>query len=106
VVKNLQSACFGGTNFHLENDIEPRIKTGQIKIHNRYGHLRWMHLKVFLKLKKKPKTLSSRQKNPQKTQKTQKTPKNPLGCFFFKTRVFSNPVGRDSKSKTTPLQSG
>ncbi len=26
VVKNLQSACFGGTNFHLENDIEPRIK--------------------------------------------------------------------------------
>jgi hypothetical protein len=62
-----------------------------------------MHLKVFLKLKKKPKTLSSRQKNPQKTQKT---PKNPLGCFFFKTRVFSNPVGRDSKSKTTPLQSG
>jgi hypothetical protein len=36
VVKNLQSACFGGTNFHLENDIEPRIKTGQIKIHNKF----------------------------------------------------------------------
>ena len=32
VVKNLQSTCFGGTNFHLDNDIEPRIKTGQIKI--------------------------------------------------------------------------
>ena len=36
VVKNLQSACFGGTNFHLENDIEPRIKTGQIRIHNKF----------------------------------------------------------------------
>jgi hypothetical protein len=59
-----------------------------------------MHLKVFLKLKKKPKTLSSGQKKPKKTQKNQKNnnkkqqkkQKNPLGWVFFKkTRVFSNP---------------
>jgi hypothetical protein len=41
-----------------------------------------MHIKVFVKLKKTLKTLSSRQKNP----------KNPVGWVFFKkTRVFSNP---------------
>jgi hypothetical protein len=58
-----------------------------------------MHLKVFVKLKKALKTLSSghkkTQKNPKKTQKTTKktkNPKNPLGWFFFKTRVFSNPA--------------
>ena len=32
VVKNLQSDCFGGTTFHQDNDIEPRITTGQIRI--------------------------------------------------------------------------
>ena len=32
VVKNLQADCFGGTNFHTDNDIEPRITTGQIKL--------------------------------------------------------------------------
>jgi hypothetical protein len=54
-----------------------------------YNFKVWMHLKVFVKLKKTLKTLSSGQKNPkkpkktQKTQKTQKTPKNPLGWVFF-----------------------
>jgi hypothetical protein len=53
-----------------------------------------MHLKVFVKMKKTLKTLSSGQKKPQKTKKNpKKTQKNPLGwVFFFKTRVFSNPV--------------
>jgi hypothetical protein len=53
-----------------------------------------MHLKVFVKLKKNLKTLSTGQKNPKKPKKppkTQKKPKNPLGRFFFKKRVFSNP---------------
>ena len=36
VVKNLQAECFGGTSFHKDNDIEPRITTGQIKVHNKY----------------------------------------------------------------------
>ncbi len=36
-----------------------------------------MQLKVFLKLKKNPKPLSSGQKNHKKTQKTQKNPKKP-----------------------------
>jgi hypothetical protein len=56
-----------------------------------------MHLKVFLKLKKKTlKTLSSGQIYIYK--KKQKTPKNPkkrLGWFFFKTPVFSNPASRE-----------
>jgi hypothetical protein len=44
-----------------------------------------MHLKVFVKLKKTLKTLSS-------GQKTQKNPKKPAGLGFLKkTRVFSNP---------------
>jgi hypothetical protein len=56
-----------------------------------------MHLKVFVKLKKTLKTLSSGQKTqknpikPKKPQKNKKTQKTPLGWFFFKTRVFSNP---------------
>jgi hypothetical protein len=57
-----------------------------------------MHLKVFVKLKKALKTLSSGQKKPKNPKKTKKKPKNPknptnpLGWFFFKkTRVFSNP---------------
>jgi hypothetical protein len=54
-----------------------------------------MHLKVFLKLKKTLKTLSSGQKNPKKTKKPFKKPKKtkkPLGWFKKKkTRVFSNP---------------
>jgi hypothetical protein len=66
-----------------------------------------MHLKVFLKLKKNLKTLSSGQiyKKTKKTQKTPKKPKkqkkpkipkknqkNPLGWFKKKkNRVFSNP---------------
>ncbi len=36
VVKNLQAECFGGTNFHKDNDIETRITTGQIRIHNKF----------------------------------------------------------------------
>jgi hypothetical protein len=56
-----------------------------------------MHLKVFVKLKKKPKNPLVWAKKPKKTQKTQKTQKknqkNPLGWFFLKkTRVFSNPA--------------
>jgi hypothetical protein len=57
-----------------------------------------MHLKVFMKLKKPLKTLSSGQKNPKKPQKTQKNPKNPkkpkktqknpLGWVFFKKPGF------------------
>ncbi len=57
-----------------------------------------MHLKVFVKLKKTLKTLSSGQKNPKKpkeTQKTQKNPKkpkktqkNPLGWVFLKKPGF------------------
>jgi hypothetical protein len=35
-----------------------------------------MHLKVFLKLKKNPETLSSGQKNPKEPKKTKKTQKN------------------------------
>jgi hypothetical protein len=45
-----------------------------------------MHLKVFLKLKKNPKTLSSGQKKPKKPKKTQKTQKNPLGWVFLKKK--------------------
>jgi hypothetical protein len=56
-----------------------------------------MHLKVFVKLKKPLKTLSSGQKNPKnpkKTKKPKKTQKKPLGWVFFKkTRVFYNPGG-------------
>ncbi len=55
-----------------------------------------MHLKVFVKLKKPLKTLSSGQKTQKKTKKPKKkqeTQKNPLGWVFLKkTRVFSNPV--------------
>jgi hypothetical protein len=72
-----------------------------------------MHLKVFLKLKKTLKTLSSGQlfikkkqktpkkpKNPKKNKKKQKTQKNPLGWFFFlKTRVFSNPAWRSRRGR-------
>jgi hypothetical protein len=49
-----------------------------------------MHLKVFLKLKKTLKTLSSGQvyKNPQKTQKTPKTQKKPTGLGFLKKPAF------------------
>ena len=36
VVKNLQADCFGGTNFHKDNDIETRITTGQIKVHHKF----------------------------------------------------------------------
>jgi hypothetical protein len=49
-----------------------------------------MHLKVFVKLKKNLKTLSSGQKTPKnpkktkKTQKTQKKTKKPTGLVFLK----------------------
>ena len=36
VMKNLQADVFGGTTFHDDNDIQARIKTRQIKIHNRF----------------------------------------------------------------------
>ena len=36
VMKNLQADCFGGTTFHADNDIEARIKTGEIKIHGKF----------------------------------------------------------------------
>jgi hypothetical protein len=48
-----------------------------------------------LKLKKTLKTFSSGQiekKTKKKTKKTKNT-KNPLGLFFFKPWVFSNPAG-------------
>jgi hypothetical protein len=54
-----------------------------------------MHLKVFLKLKKNPKTLSSGPKKPKKTQKTQKKTKKTKkpkkthwAGFFFKPGFF------------------
>ena len=57
-----------------------------------------MHLRVFVKLKKTIKTLSSGQKNPKKPKKTQKNPKNPkktkktqknpLGWIFLKKPGF------------------
>jgi hypothetical protein len=61
-----------------------------------------MHLKVFLKLKKTLKTLSSGQiykktkktKKPKIPQKIPKKQKNPLAGFILKTRVFSNPAWR------------
>jgi hypothetical protein len=52
-----------------------------------------MHPKVFVKLKKTLKTLSSGQKTQKNPKKTQKTQKKPLGCFFFKPG-FSNPGQR------------
>ena len=36
VMKNLQADAFGGTTFHEDNDIQARIKTRQIKIHDKY----------------------------------------------------------------------
>ena len=36
VMKNLQVDCFGGTTFHVDNDIEARIKTGTISIQGKY----------------------------------------------------------------------
>jgi hypothetical protein len=54
-----------------------------------------MHPKVFVKLKKTLKTLSSGQKNPKKTKKTQKKPqkkkKNPLGWVLKKKTGFFQP---------------
>ncbi len=51
-----------------------------------------MHPKVFVKLKKTLKTLSSGQKKTKKTQKnqkkTKKTQKNPLGWAFLKKPRF------------------
>jgi hypothetical protein len=67
-----------------------------------------MHPKVFVKLKKTLKTLSSGKKNPKKPKKTQKkpqkpkknqkNPKKPTGLVFFfkKNRVFSNPANLGS----------
>jgi hypothetical protein len=58
-----------------------------------------MHLKVFVKLKKNLKTLSSGQKTqkypkkPQKSKKPKKNKKKPTGLGFLKKkRVFSNPA--------------
>ncbi len=53
-----------------------------------------MHLKVFLKLKKTLKTISSGQIYKKKQKKNLKTP---LGWFFFFKRVFSNPGYRPLK---------
>ena len=36
VMDNLQADCFGGTTFHYDNDIQARIKSRQIKLHNKY----------------------------------------------------------------------
>ena len=36
VMKNLQADAFGGTTFHDDNDIQARIKTKQVKIHNKF----------------------------------------------------------------------
>jgi hypothetical protein len=52
-----------------------------------------MHLKVFVKLKKTLKTLSSGQKNAKKPKKTHRA------GFFKKTRVFSNPGQKGTGSR-------
>ena len=36
VMENLQSECFGETTFHVDNDIETRIKAGTIRIHGKF----------------------------------------------------------------------
>ena len=36
VMKNLQADCFGGTTFHADNGIEPKIKDGTIILHGKY----------------------------------------------------------------------
>ena len=36
VMKNLQAPCFGGTTFHVDNDIETKIKSGTVTIHGRF----------------------------------------------------------------------
>jgi hypothetical protein len=51
----------------------------------------WMHLKIFLKLKKKPKSLSSGQIYEKKPKKKQKTQKKPLGWVFLKKPGFFQP---------------
>ncbi len=66
-----------------------------------------MHLKVFMKLKKNLKTLSSGQKtpkNPKKPKKTQKTPKNTKihwAGFLQKNTGFFQPWIKPTK----PIQS-
>jgi hypothetical protein len=53
-----------------------------------------MHLKVFVKLKKNLKTLSSGQNNPKKPKKNQKKQKNKKthwAGFFFKNPGFFQP---------------
>jgi hypothetical protein len=68
-----------------------------------------MHLKVFLKLKKNPKTLSSGQKKPKNLKKPknpkkkQKNQKNPLGWFLYikKPGFFPTlPPGRTLSAET------
>ena len=36
VMEHLQADCFGGTTFHYDNDVQSRIKSRQIKLHNKY----------------------------------------------------------------------
>ena len=36
VMKNLQAECFGGTTFHVDNGIEPKIKEGTVTIHGKF----------------------------------------------------------------------
>ena len=36
VMKHLQADCFGGTTFHVDNNIEPDMVKGEIKIHGKY----------------------------------------------------------------------
>jgi hypothetical protein len=56
-----------------------------------------MHLKVFVKLKKTLKTLSSGQKNPKKPKKTPKKPKKThwAGFFLKKTGFFPTLTATD-----------
>lgn len=36
VMDKLQADCFGGTTFHYDNDIQARLKSREIKLHNKY----------------------------------------------------------------------
>ena len=36
VMQDLQADCFGGTTFHVDNQIEAKIKEGVIKLHGKF----------------------------------------------------------------------
>ena len=50
VMEDLQTNCFGGTTFHVDNGIETRIMEGTVKIHSKFvvqQHNQHDHLPAF-----------------------------------------------------------